>query len=111
MRCACLLALTCLIAADAGAAEPTAKEILATCTKSAVTGGVQFACDGVIATVSEFSDASLEMVRTAQLMGMKASIKGDVTTEDATFKAGGKDWAAVRLTVARDKKVVFEGHM
>lgn len=99
-------------ATDAGQpSAPSAKELLAGCQSSPIAGGSQFACDGVIASISEYENVAVKDARDSQLAGITAAIKGQVTTKETVFTASGKSWSGVAFTVKRlgEDKVSFEG--
>jgi hypothetical protein len=111
------LTLAVLAAAPAAAAESAVdlskSKVFSGCKATPIQGGGMFACEGFMASVSDVEGTSVQVAAEAHLAGMRASINGEVTVEEVTFKAGDKSWPGQRFSVTRppETKAVFEGTM
>lgn len=108
MRTAVLSVLALCVSSSAAA-----EEVLAGCKVSPVSGGIQFTCDGLIGSSSEFPNLGVKAAMESQLAGIKSAIKGEMTESETTFTEGKKSWKGVKLSVKRpgEEKASFEGTM
>ena len=67
----------------------------------------------MIASVGDFPGAALDEVLASQVAGLRAAIKGELTTTKASLNVDDKSWPGLRLELRRpgETKVVMAGHM
>jgi hypothetical protein len=95
-------------------AAPTDARIpeLEACRPAAIQGGALWNCEGFIASVTEFGGEVEATVR-AHLLGMRASLGGEVNAIEIQLTLAGKTWPgyAFRVTRPPDTAVLFEGNL
>lgn len=103
-----LVAVLLVVSSSAGA-----EDVLDGCKVTPIAGGVQFTCDGLIGSVSDFPNLAVKDALSSQLAGLKSSIKGELVTSDAKVTANGKSWSGVHFAVRRgaEEKPSFEGDL
>jgi len=104
------LALSVALATPATADDSAAaaRQVLASCKRSALSGGVRFACDGFAASVSEYPGMAPEEALRIHVASLGAI--GEVSSQPSEFSSGGNRWTAIQFGVRRaDGTVAFQG--
>lgn len=96
----------------APAAVPGA-ELLEGCKKSPAPGGAQYACENLLASVTELPGLPVKDALATQIEGIRAAVRGEVSTTESPFSSGGKTWPGVRISVKQpgEEQPFFDGRL